>query len=104
MGSWAIMSGGFSIIIFRVYERLYPPSKSPSGVAMRVASSFLLSIPVNILFFTFGTFVHHATEWWGLVEEWRYEIPDATYRQIVRQVPFDLEVGGWLALEYMDTL
>jgi hypothetical protein len=49
-----------------------------------------MSIPVNTIFFLYGTFVHHVTEWIGLINAWRCEVPDASARHVLRHVPFDL--------------
>jgi hypothetical protein len=89
----ALWSGFLStpsfILLYRVFDRMLPAS-SPAAIAARVGITFLMSIPVNTAFFCYGTFIHHVTEWAGLIQEWRHEVPDASVRQVLRHVPFDL--------------
>lgn len=76
------------IALYRVFDRLLPAS-TPLTVAARVGITFIMSVPVNAIFFCYGTLVHHVTEWAALIAEWRHEVPDASLRQVLRQVPFD---------------
>lgn len=93
MSFWAACcSTPFFLALYRLYDRILPPVTTPFTVAARVAMSLAMSVPVNATFFVYGTFVHHTTEWIGLIEEWRYEIKEATTRQVLRQVPFDFDM------------
>lgn len=89
MAFWSgFLSTPSFIFLYRIFDRMLPAS-SPATIAARVGITFLMSIPVNTVFFCYGTFVHHFTEWAGLINAWRYEVPDASIRQVMRQVPFD---------------
>ena len=73
------------------------PHKTPVTVAARVILSFLISIPLNTAFFTYGTFVHHTAEWLAIKDEWNVHLQDMgvsleTTEQYGSVIPFDWEM------------
>lgn len=64
MGAWqcCIVTTGF-MALYKVLDR-YLPKQTPLSIACRLAATVVYSIPNNALFFTYGTSVHHAMEWY----------------------------------------
>lgn len=63
------------VAIYKVCDR-FMPHQTPVTVTARVALSFLLSVPINAGFFTYGTFVHHTMEWMAIQNEWKMELEE----------------------------
>jgi hypothetical protein len=86
----AVWAGGFHtpffVSLFKVYDRY------PMNVPMRVCCTFLASIPTNALFFVYGSFVQHVTNWIALIRAWKAEVKEATLVDILVDVPFDVEM------------
>lgn len=55
--------------LYRVCDRLMP-TQTPVTIFARVLLSFVLSVPINTAFFTYGVFVHHSAEWLAVQREW----------------------------------
>lgn len=65
MGIWAccaITPG--HIILYKTLDRFLPTKQTPLTMACRLAAMVAYSIPNNAAFFTYGTCVHHAVEWY----------------------------------------
>jgi hypothetical protein len=100
-GTMALWGGGTTplfIILYRLFDRYLPRNVSPASVLPRVALSFIFSIPVNAIFFCYGSFVQHAAKYYSLVEEWQLErrqlgFYDISPAEVVKDVPFDLEMA-----------
>ena len=93
MSFWAAcISTPYFMFLYRIQDRVLSSSTTPIGVALRVISSFVASVPLNAAFFGYGSWLHHVTEWWALVQEWKLVVPTATLRQILHEVPFDTNV------------
>lgn len=73
MGWSAFIYTPLYVSLYRVCDR-YMPHQTPTTVCARVLLSFVLSIPINTAFFTYGTFVHHSMEWMAIQQEWKHEL------------------------------
>jgi len=61
--------------IYRLFD-YFLPHKTPISIFWRVVWSFIISIPMNAGFFSYGTFVHHTAEWMAMQREWQLELAD----------------------------
>lgn len=57
-------------------DRLFLGKPTPLTVGTRVIMTLAFSIPINAMFFTYGTCVHHAAAWSVSRDEWNQEIGD----------------------------
>lgn len=78
-GTMAVWSVGIYtpayMYLFRLYDRFLPKKTAPV-IVFQVLFNLLYSIPVNALFFTYGTFVNHTTEWLAIREEWKEDLEE----------------------------
>ena len=63
MAAWSFLFTPVYVGIFKMYDR-YLPKKNLPSIAARVCCSFLSSIPINFVFYTYGTSVEHTAEWY----------------------------------------
>ena len=56
------------VVLYRVCDR-YMPHQTPATIFARVLLSFVLSVPINTAFFTYGVCVHHSLEWLTMQKE-----------------------------------
>jgi hypothetical protein len=100
MGVWqcCIVTPGF-MALYKVLDR-YLPKQTPFAIACRLAATVAYSIPNNALFFSYGTCVHHAVEWYDeksiLRDQYQkeYSCDDA---EIADFVPPEFDVGRMLS-------
>jgi hypothetical protein len=59
-------------------DRLFLGKPTPLTVGTRVIMTLVFSVPINAMFFTYGTCVHHAAAWSASRDEWNQEIGDVT--------------------------
>jgi len=57
------------VMLYKICDK-YMPQQTPMTISARVLLSFLLSVPINAGFFTYGVFVHHSAEWLAIQREW----------------------------------
>lgn len=98
MACWGGLTTPFFITMFRLFDRYLPRNVTPASVLPRVGITFLFSIPVNAIFFCYGSFVHHAAEYYSLVQEWQLEMrqlgfQDMSLDEVVKELPFDFEMA-----------
>jgi hypothetical protein len=99
MSGWAAgFMTPFFMSLYRFYDHLFRVNTYPSIIA-KVAMTFVASIPVNALFFVYGTSVHHTAEWLALRRDYREELWDLGLDTIeitaILQAdgpPFDMEM------------
>jgi hypothetical protein len=86
-----------------LYIILYlPRNVTPASVLPRVVLTFLFSIPVNGIFFCYGSFVQRAAKYYSLVQEWQLEMRQLGFHnlslsEVVKDVPFDFEMAWSIA-------
>ena len=74
MGTWAICFYTPAYMgLYAAFDRILK-KRTPLAISSRVAGAVIYSIPVNALFFLYGTSVHHTMEWYGL---WNSLLSDA---------------------------
>ena len=74
MGIWAICFYTPAYMgLYAAFDRIFQ-KRTPMAISSRVAGAVIYSIPVNALFFLYGTSVHHTLEWYGL---WNSLLSDA---------------------------
>jgi len=66
MGVWAIcFYTPAYMALYAAFDRVFQ-KRTPFAIGSRVVGAVIYSIPVNALFFFYGTSVHHTLEWYGL--------------------------------------
>mmetsp|Transcript_5025 Transcript_5025/g.9694 ORF Transcript_5025/g.9694 Transcript_5025/m.9694 type:complete len:318 (-) Transcript_5025:14-967(-) len=66
MGLWSVLFYTPAYMaLYAAFDRVFK-ARTPLAVGARVAGALVYSIPVNALFFVYGTSVHHTMEWYGL--------------------------------------
>lgn len=66
MGLWSVLFFTPAYMaLYAAFDRVFK-TRTPLAVGARVVGAVLYSIPVNALFFVYGTSVHHTLEWYGL--------------------------------------
>jgi hypothetical protein len=98
MALWGGLTTPAFITLYRVFDRYLPRNVTPASVLPRVALTFIFSIPVNAIFFCYGSFVQHAAKYYSLVQEWQLEMrqlgfQDISLAEVVKDVPFDFEMA-----------
>lgn len=98
MAFWGGLTTPAFILLFRVFDRNLPRNVTPASVLTRVALTFLFSVPVNAIFFCYGSFVQHSAKYYSLVQEWQVEMcqlgfQDISLVEVVKEVPFDFEMA-----------
>jgi hypothetical protein len=98
MALWGGCTTPVFIILYRLFDRYLPRNISPASVLPRVALTFMFSIPVNAIFFCYGSFIQHAANYYSLVEEWQLERRQLGFHniplaEVVKDVPFDFEMA-----------
>lgn len=74
MGIWAIFFYTPAYMgLYAAFDRIFQ-KRTPLAISSRVAGAVVYSIPINALFFLYGTSVHHTLEWYGL---WNSLLSDA---------------------------
>lgn len=74
MVGWAVGAyTPFYVGVYRLFDK-YIPRQTPATVFARVLICFILSIPVNAAFFTYGSFVHHSAEWLSVQQKLPAEV------------------------------
>ena len=74
MGIWAICFYTPAYMgLYSAFDRIFQ-KRTPLAISSRVAGAVVYSIPVNALFFLYGTSVHQTLEWYGL---WNSLLSDA---------------------------
>lgn len=69
MVTWnVVFTTPFFLYLYRVCDRIFVPPTFWT-VSARVLVTLVFSVPVNALFFTYGTCVHHTAEWYGLRQD-----------------------------------
>lgn len=56
------------VALYKVCDR-YMPHQTPATIFARVLLSFVLSVPINTAFFSYGVCVHHSLEWLTMQKE-----------------------------------
>ena len=85
------------LCLYHFCDRIFV-KQTPWTVAGRVFLTLLFSVPVNTLFFTYGTCVHHTAEWYTLRDELRQEIQDLGLEEemgtdvVDNSTPFDWDM------------
>ena len=63
MIGWSVFAyTPYYVGLYKLFER-YLPKQTPATVATRVGICVLAAIPANAAFFTYGTTVHHTSDW-----------------------------------------
>jgi hypothetical protein len=63
MAAWSVLFTPFYVGIYKTYDR-YLPKRTPASIVARVGLSFLASVPINFVFYTYGNFVQHTADWY----------------------------------------
>ena len=74
MAFWGGMTTPAFITLYRVFDRYLPRNVTPASVLPRVVLTFLFSVPVNAIFFCYGSLVQHTAKYYSLVQEWQVEM------------------------------
>lgn len=102
MAAWSFLFAPFYMGVFKMYDRYLPKKRLPS-IASRVLCSFLVSIPINFAFYTYGNLIEHTAEWYEERKEQRaklsqlqidnHELVDVPYRfdKLVEKTQLKLE-------------
>jgi hypothetical protein len=98
MAFWGGLTTPAFITLYRVFDRYLPRTVTPASVLPRVVLTFLFSVPVNAIFFCYGSFVQHTAQYYSLVQEWQAEMRQLGFRdislsEVVKDVPFDQEMA-----------
>jgi hypothetical protein len=115
MASWVIFYVPFYATLYKLYDR-YLPKQTPGGIVARVGLSFVCSIPVNAVFYTYGTTIHHTKDWYSklqqqhtnnnnttrdLVQSYRSDILlEKIQRKITTELPTTIQTSGacWIPI------
>ena len=85
------------LCLYHFCDRIFV-KQTPWTVAGRVFVTLLFSVPVNTLFFTYGTCVHHTAEWYALRGELRQEMQELGLEEemgndvVGKTTPFDWDM------------
>jgi hypothetical protein len=98
MAFWGGLTTPAFITLYRVFDRYLPRTVTPASVLPRVVLTFLFSVPVNAIFFCYGSLVQHTAKYYSLVQEWQVEMRqlgfhDISLAEVVKDVPFDFEMA-----------
>jgi hypothetical protein len=98
MALWGGLTTPAFITLYKAFDRYLPRNVTPASVLPRVVLTFLFSVPVNAIFFCYGSFVQHTAQYYSLVQEWQVEMrqlgfQDMSLAEVVKDVPFDLEMA-----------
>jgi hypothetical protein len=98
MAFWGGLVTPAFITLYRVFDRYLPLTVTPASVVTRVVLTFLFSVPVNAIFFCYGSFVQHTAQYYSLVQEWQVEtrqlgLQDMYLTEAVKDVSFDFEMA-----------
>jgi hypothetical protein len=83
MVTWnVVFTTPFFLYLYRVCDRIFVPPTFWT-VSARVLVTLFVSVPVNALFFTYGTCVHHTAEWYGLRQDLKLAMVNVGFDETV---------------------
>jgi len=83
----------FFVGLYRIFDRFLPAGGKVAPVIMRTMGSFLASIPLNGVFFSYGTAVHHFTEWMERVDQ-QFAKQRDNWFECAKTVPIDWKAAA----------